>query len=261
MSSPGEFYKSLPPISKAFGTLCFVTTVLVQFSLLSPVDIALLHNEAFFKFQVWRFITNFFFLGVFSFSFAIQLLFVARYGVQLEKDSFNGRTADFLWMMIFGALSLLVLSTVPLLRIFFLGSSMVFMLIYIWSREYHNTKISIYGIFQMKAFYFPWAMLALNVIFGNSIIPDLLGLLVGHLYYFLAILHPLSGGKNILATPLWVHKLVARFHLDTPTVAAPFHTTTAARSISRPTTSGTSSRPTTSGTSGAFTGRSYRLNS
>lgn len=35
----------------------------------------------------------------------------ARYGVQLEKGSFEKRTADFLWMMIFGATSLLVSGT------------------------------------------------------------------------------------------------------------------------------------------------------
>lgn len=32
----------------------------------------------------------------------------ARYGVQLENGPFQRRTADFLWMMIFGALTLLV---------------------------------------------------------------------------------------------------------------------------------------------------------
>lgn len=32
----------------------------------------------------------------------------ARYGVQLEKGPFEKRTADFLWMMIFGAITLLV---------------------------------------------------------------------------------------------------------------------------------------------------------
>jgi len=32
----------------------------------------------------------------------------ARYGVQLERGPFDKRTADFLWMMIFGVLTLLV---------------------------------------------------------------------------------------------------------------------------------------------------------
>lgn len=41
--------------------------------------------------------------GMYAFIF-----FRARYGVQLESGPFQRRTADFLWMMIFGALSLLV---------------------------------------------------------------------------------------------------------------------------------------------------------
>jgi hypothetical protein len=42
-------------------------------------------------------------VGVFEIS-----LHRARYGVMLEKGAFDKRTADFLWMMIFGAISLLV---------------------------------------------------------------------------------------------------------------------------------------------------------
>lgn len=48
-------------------------------------------------------------------------------------------------------------------------------------------------------------MLALDVIFGSPLVPDLLGILAGHLYYFLTVLHPLAGGKNILRTPFWVY--------------------------------------------------------
>jgi len=48
-------------------------------------------------------------------------------------------------------------------------------------------------------------MLALDVIFGSPLIPDLLGIIAGHLYYFLTVLHPLAGGKNILKTPMWVY--------------------------------------------------------
>ena len=58
--------------------------------------------------QIWRLVTNFFFLGPFSINFAIRLLLIARYVVQLERGPFDRRTAEFLWMMIFAALSLLV---------------------------------------------------------------------------------------------------------------------------------------------------------
>eukprot|EP00268_Persea_americana_P049550 TRINITY_DN5318_c0_g1_i2.p1 TRINITY_DN5318_c0_g1~~TRINITY_DN5318_c0_g1_i2.p1 ORF type:complete len:254 (+),score=12.80 TRINITY_DN5318_c0_g1_i2:168-929(+) len=205
MSSPADYYKSLPPVSKAYGTLCLLTTTAYHLGLLNPVSIALIYEAVLSRFQVWRLITNFFFLGKFSINFGIRLLMIARYGVQLEQVPFAGRTADFLWMIIFGAFSLLVLSAIPLLWSPFLGVSLVFMLLYVWSREFPNAQINLYGLVTLKAFYLPWAMLALDVIFGSPLTPDLLGIIAGHIYYFMTVLHPLAGGRNILKTPLWVY--------------------------------------------------------
>ncbi|XP_022750146.1 derlin-1-like [Durio zibethinus] len=219
MSSPAEFYKSLPPITKAYGTICVVATAALHLGLYRLEHIALIHKLVFSDFQVWRLLTNFFFLGNFSVNFGIRLLMIARYGAQLEKGPFERRTADFLWMMIFGALSLLALSAIPMLWSAFLGVSLVFMLLYIWSREFPNAQVNIYGLVALKAFYLPWAMLALDVIFGSPLVPDLMGIIAGHIYYFLTVLHPLAGGRNILATPTWVHKLVARLRLGYPTNA------------------------------------------
>ncbi|OVA12465.1 Derlin [Macleaya cordata] len=239
MSSPAEFYNSLPPISKAYGTMCLVTTVAYHLGLYDPASIALIY-PAVWRFQVWRLVTNFFFLGIFSINFGIRLLMIARYGVQLEKGPFERRTADFLWMMIFGALSLLVLSAIPPFQSPFLGISLVFMLLYVWSREFPNAQINIYGLVQLKAFYLPWAMLAMDVIFGSKLMPDLLGIIAGHLYYFFTVLHPLAGGKNILKTPNWVHKIVARWRIGYQAYGRP------------------AQQPDTA-TGVAFRGRSYRL--
>ncbi|CDY47770.1 BnaC07g41900D [Brassica napus] len=71
----------------------------------------------------------------------------------------------------------------------------------------------LYGLVNLKllhmAFYLPWAMLAL----------DLLGIIAGHLYYFLTVLRPLATGKNYLKTPKWVNKLVARWRTGAPVAA------------------------------------------
>ncbi|CAM8895389.1 unnamed protein product [Rhodiola kirilowii] len=74
MSSPGEFYNSLPPISKGFATMCVVTTTAARLGLLAPERVAILYNEVFSHFQVWRLVTSFFFLGNFSINFGIRLL-------------------------------------------------------------------------------------------------------------------------------------------------------------------------------------------
>ncbi|GER25140.1 DERLIN-1 [Striga asiatica] len=238
MSSPSEYYKSLPPITKAYGTTCFLFTVAFHIGLLNPYHIAHIPALSIWRLQVWRLITNFFFLGAFSFNFAIRLLMIARYGVQLENGPFARRTSDFIWMMLFGGLSLLVLSFIPFLWSAFLGVSLIFMLVYVWSREFPNATVSFYGLVSFRAFYLPWTMLFLDVIFGSPILPDLLGIVVGHLYYFLTVLHPLSGGRNILWTPKFINKLVARWRIGAPEYNAP---------------------PQADRTSGVFRGRSYRV--
>ncbi|KAF3319971.1 derlin-1-like protein [Carex littledalei] len=238
-----KFYNSLPPISKAYGTICLLTTALCQLGILDPYYIYLLYPRVLKNLQIWRLITPFFFLGKFSINFGIRLLMIARYGVQLENGPFDKRTADFLWMMIFGAVSLLGLSAIPYLWSPLLGPSMVSMLVYLWSREFPNAQINIYGLVNMKAFYFPWVMLALDMIFGSPLLPNLLGIVVGHLYYFFSVLYPLKTGRNPLKTPLWLQRLVVQWRLGAQRTAG----------ASRPV------RDNTSTGTGAFRGRAYRL--
>ncbi|URE09355.1 hypothetical protein MUK42_07799 [Musa troglodytarum] len=253
MSSPAEFYNSLPPVSKAYGTLCFLTTAAFQLNLFDLRTIVLLYQPVFTQFQteysamqmilVWRLFTNFFFLGKFSINFGIRLLMMySEIWCATGEGPFDKRTADFLWMMLFGAFFLLVLSAIPFFWSPFLGSSMVFMLLYLWSREFPTAQINIYGLVTLKAFYLPWAMLLLDTIFGSSIVPSLLGIVAGHLYYFLTVLHPLATGRNLLKTPTWVHKLVALlgWGVQSNSGVRPNSANTATGSV-------------------AFRGRSYRL--
>ncbi|GAV75703.1 DER1 domain-containing protein [Cephalotus follicularis] len=211
MSTPAEYYRSLPPVSKAYGVTCLMTTSALYLGLYYPSTIALSYEDVIKRFQIWRLITNFFYLGPFSFPFAIRLIMIAKYGVSLERGPFDKRTADYVWMLIFGALSLLVISALPFLRSPFLGASIVFMIVYMWGREFPNARVNIYGVVSLKGFYLPWAMMALDLIFGSPLKPDILGVIAGHLYYFLTVLHPLAGGKYIFKTPLLVHKLVAHW--------------------------------------------------
>ncbi|CAI0449634.1 unnamed protein product [Linum tenue] len=275
MSTPGEYYRSLPPVSKTYGVACLMTTAAFYLDLYNPESIALFYDNVFKRFQIWRLITNFFFLGPFSFPFAFRLIIIAKYGVSLERGPFDQRTADFVWMFFFGALSLLVSDAVPALWSPFMGVSLVFMIVYIWGREFPNARISIYGLVSLKGFYLPWAMLALDLIFGNPLKPDILGIVAGHIYYFLTVLHPLAGGKYVFKTPRFVHKLVA-FWGEGKQLNSPFQSDPSAgvafRGRSYRLSGGGASGGSPAATTGeqqqgnaaegvAFRGRSYRLDS
>ncbi|KAH9647856.1 Derlin-1 [Citrus sinensis] len=256
------YYNSLPPVSKTYGVACFMATAAFYLQLYNPKNIALKYEDVIKRFQVWRVVTNFFFLGPFSFRFAFRLIIIAKYGVSLERGPFDKRTADYLWMLMFGALSLLVMAAIPPLRTPFMGPSLVFMMVYIWGREFPNARISIYGVVSLKGFYLPWAMLALELIFGNPLLPAILGMVAGHLYYFLTVLHPLAGGKYIFKTPLFVYpsKILAgvAFRGRSYSLSG---TRSTAPSAEQPETNTTipSEQPNATAGGVAFRGRSYRL--
>merc|ERR1719217_791500 len=61
-----------------------------------------------------------------------------------------------------------------------LSGSMLTSLVYLWSREYAEQVLSIFGLFNVQGFYFPWVLCAIRVLMGGSAVPDLIGIFAGH---------------------------------------------------------------------------------
>lgn len=97
----------------------------------------------------------------------------------LSAGSFRGRSADFLCMLLFGGTLLTVLA--PFVQIEFLGSSLTFMMVYVWGRRHQYVNLSFLGIFNFTAPYLPWVLLAFSVMLGSSPKVDLLGMVAGEL--------------------------------------------------------------------------------
>lgn len=45
--------------------------------------------------------------------------------------------------------------------------------------------MSFLGLFPFTAPYLPWVLLSFSILLGNSATTDLIGIVVGHIYYFL----------------------------------------------------------------------------
>lgn len=209
MASPGDFYNDLPPVSKLFGTACVATTVAVQFGILDPGLLILRWPLVFYKFQIWRLVSNFVFLGGFGFPFVIRLMMIIRYGVVLEKTTFEHRTADFAWMLVFAMTVMLICGLlIPMLSFAIYSAPLVFMLVYVWSRHNPDQPVNLMGMLQLKAFWLPWALMLVTMLMGGDPFGDFFGIVVGHTYYFLKELHPRAGGGDYLATPRFFRELV-----------------------------------------------------
>nr|CAB3237434.1 derlin-2-like [Phallusia mammillata] len=193
-------YMQIPPITRAYTTACFFTTVAVQLEVISPFQIYYNPDLIFKQYQVWRLVTNFLFFGVFGFNFLFNMIFLYRYCRMLEEGSFRGRTGDFVFMFLLGGTVMCVVGL--FVNLVFLGQAFTIMLVYIWSRRNPYIRMSFFGILTFHAPYLPWVLIGFSVMLGNPIIVDVIGIGCGHVYYFLEDVFPeQNGGFKIVHTP------------------------------------------------------------
>ncbi|XP_035306779.1 derlin-3 isoform X2 [Cricetulus griseus] len=135
------------------------------------------------------------------------MLFVFRYCRMLEEGSFRGRKADFVFMFLFGGVLMTLLGFLG--SLFFLGQALMAMLVYVWSRRSPHVRVNFFGLLNFQAPFLPWALMGFSMLLGNSVLTDLLGIIVGHIYYFLEDVFPNQpGGKRLLLTPNFLKLLL-----------------------------------------------------
>ncbi|XP_078277549.1 derlin-3 [Rhinoraja longicauda] len=193
-------YRHIPVVTRAYTTACVLTTAAVQLEFITPFQLYFNPDLIVKKYQVWRLLTNFLFFGPLGFSFLFNMIFLYRYCRMLEEGSFRGRTADFLLMFIFGGILMTLFGIFA--SLFFLGQAFTIMLVYIWSRRNPFVRMNFFGLLNFQAPFLPWVLMGFSLLLGNSVIVDLLGIVVGHIYYFLEDIFPNQpGGVKLLVTP------------------------------------------------------------
>ncbi|KAG2453542.1 hypothetical protein HYH02_001761 [Chlamydomonas schloesseri] len=210
----GAWFESLPPITRTYAASLFIVTLVWRFGFVNIMWFALSWPRVATHFEVWRLVTNFFFMGKFSFNWIIKMLWLLSYGTTLERETFAFEPADFLYMMLFGAGSMLGLSLVLLfglgIPMFFMADSLIFMLLYVWSRQFPQQQVSIYGLFKVLAFHVPFVFVGIEFLMAGAVpYASLLGIVVGHMHYYLTVLYPAIGGPRLLVTPRFLKNLLA----------------------------------------------------
>eukprot|EP01026_Neomeris_dumetosa_P015019 TRINITY_DN1562_c0_g1_i1.p1 TRINITY_DN1562_c0_g1~~TRINITY_DN1562_c0_g1_i1.p1 ORF type:complete len:285 (+),score=4.11 TRINITY_DN1562_c0_g1_i1:82-855(+) len=205
-----DWYLSIPPITRALGTAMFACTCLYQIGILQPSWIYFDHKLVLQQFQIWRLITPMFFLGGFSLDFFFHLLWFVRYAPPLEKNVFQFSPADYLVFYLFNAFVYCLIQFIyPPAGLFFFSSSTIFAVLYLWSRNFPNEVISLYGLVTIRSFYLPFAFAGISLLFGKSPVHEIIGIVVGHIYYFLTVLYPQqSGGQSLLRAPQFLSQLL-----------------------------------------------------
>ncbi|XP_074093856.1 derlin 2 isoform X2 [Cotesia typhae] len=172
-------YLQIPTVTRAYTTACVLTTLAV----------------------IWRLVTTFLYFGTVGFNFFFNMIFTYRYCRMLEEGPFRGRTADFVMMFIFGGVCMIIFAF--FVNLLFLGHAFTLMLVYVWSRRTPFVRMNFFGLLNFRAPFLPWVLLGFSLLLGNVIWVDLVGMAVGHMYYFAEDVFPnqVGGGFRIIKTP------------------------------------------------------------
>uniref|UniRef100_A0A0L8GQK8 Derlin n=1 Tax=Octopus bimaculoides TaxID=37653 RepID=A0A0L8GQK8_OCTBM len=145
----GDWFRSIPRITKFWFVGSIVLPIAARFGLLSPIWLILRYEFVVYKFQL------------------------------------IGLTADLLLLM----------------------DPMVLSVLYIWCQLNKDTTVTFWFGTRFPAMYLPWVLLGFNLIVGDGGLFELIGILVGHLYFFLKFKYPQDfGGPQLITTPQFLYK-------------------------------------------------------
>lgn len=109
-------------------------------------------------------------------------------------------------MTIFGGVALIVLYPLLGISMKFLGHNLATYYVYIWARTFEGADVNFMDLFTLKAEVMPWFFCLQTFLLEQEIpFADLIGIAVGHLYYYLnnkKLLQIPDSVRNWFRTPL-----------------------------------------------------------
>uniref|UniRef100_A0A3P9BHW9 Derlin n=2 Tax=Haplochromini TaxID=319058 RepID=A0A3P9BHW9_9CICH len=199
MSDIGDWFRSIPFITRYWFAASIAVPLIGKLGLVDIRNLLLFPEMVFSRFHIWRPVTATLYFPITpntGFLYLVNLYFLYHYSTRLETGSFDGRPADYIFMLLFNWICI-VLLMIPL----------IMSVLYIWAQFNKDTVVSFWFGTQFKAHYLPWVILAFNFIIGGSFVNELTGNLVGHLYFFLMFKYPMDlGGRAFLSTPEFLYR-------------------------------------------------------
>nr|XP_022286199.1 derlin-1-like isoform X2 [Crassostrea virginica]XP_022345837.1 derlin-1-like isoform X2 [Crassostrea virginica] len=200
----GDWYRGIPQMTKYWFTGSVIVPLAAKIGIVSGMSLILIFEKVVYSFQIWRPITSVLFFplsGPGGFHYLMNLYFLYSYSTRLETGIFDGKPAEMAFLLIFNWLCLVIIGFALLM------DPMVLSVLYVWCQLNKDMVVSFWFGTQFKAMYLPWVLLAFNMIIGQGGVMELVGIIVGHLYFFLMFKYPQDfGGARLLSVPNILYK-------------------------------------------------------
>jgi len=203
MSDAQQWFYSLPKLTRYWFAGTVVLSLLGRFGILNPYYLILNYDLIFNHFQIWRPLTAVLFYPISpqtGFHFLINLYFLVNYSKLIEEGEYGPRPADYATMLLinwgFSVLAGLFMNMLVLM------DPMVLSVLYLWCNLNKDQIVSFWFGTKFPAWYLPWVLFGFNFILGGGGISELMGIVIGHLYYFMKYQYPQQyGGAPLISTP------------------------------------------------------------
>jgi Derlin-2/3 len=207
--SVSDWYKEIPLVTKLLFTSTVAATVLVSTGMCDQGLFYFASHLILRKFHIWRLFTPFIFSFPFSIDFAMHTYLLYDNCRRYELNPFNtgggGNSSDFLFMVLLGMAAMCVAAY--FFNLSLMSNPLLYMIMYVWSRREPETIVSLFT-FKYKALYSPWVSLLIYIVMGYSVTLPLIGIAVGHIYFFFISVLPDSHGIDLIRTPEFCEQAV-----------------------------------------------------
>ena len=215
-----SFYFRIPPITRYYLTCVFITATIATY--IKPLQIIIYYifldyQLVFNNYQIWRLFTNILFVGGFSSSFLFFLIMIYLRFKEVEQNSILLRVYAKFIMMLFYLLLFLNIINICSYKIFdikpgfTLAQQLLLAFIYIDSKREPQKTINLYFLPIKNALY-PYALIVFNIVSGQGIYDNIVGIIAGNVYYFLEDVLPVQKNIKILKTPKFLVDLLEKYY-------------------------------------------------
>ncbi|KAJ3020423.1 Derlin 1, partial [Thoreauomyces humboldtii] len=199
------FYNGMPVVTRSLFAGTLGLSLAAGLKVIQPHQLLFIPSYIFTKYQIWRLVTAYLWQPL-GFPFLMNLYFLYQQSRALETGLFVGRTADYVFFILFsiGAINV----AAYFLELFMLSDPLLMSIVYVWSMHNRDQRVSFMFGVQFKAIYLPWALVAMDVLQGNPLpIAKLAGIAVGFVYFYLDQTYPAqNNGRKVLNTPQILYK-------------------------------------------------------
>ncbi|TNJ30497.1 Derlin-like protein [Giardia muris] len=189
-----DLLHSIPTVSRILLLTSSALSLLTFFEVISPYSLYLSWPGVIERHEVWRLFTPLLFIGKLSLQTVFSILQNSTYVSSLEGEVYVGRGKVFIFFLLYDWLAC-ILATF-LYPMYYLSTPFFGAITYLWGRKSPEKLVSLFGIVLIQACYLPFIYFGFALIQKQNVIPILIGICIGHIFYFLEDILPRATGKR-----------------------------------------------------------------